>query len=189
MSSGVLRACLVLAVLAHFAARSAHAQPALTAPIPPPAVAPRYTIELAAAAGSTYDGDLYAGGVLAGGYRINDLISLHAALETATARILHFPGVDQYEGTTDRFSEARGGLELRTCRRGDALCAVGGVDLGFRDETVTGDQPMGLSGAEAVARIGLDLGTRRVRVRPMFEGTSTHHGDTGALLLGLAYRL
>ncbi len=184
----MLRASLVVALLAWFAAPS-HAQPALAAPIPPPAAAPRYSIEAAAAAGSTYDGDLYAGAVLAGGYRITDLFSVHAALETATARILHFPGIDQYEGTSDRFSEARGGVELHECVRSDALCGIAGVDLSYRGETVSGNQPMSLSGAEAVARLGLDVGTRTVRFRPMFEGTSTHHGDTEALLLGVAYRL
>ena len=184
----MLRACLVLALLAYFAAPS-HAQPALTAPIPPPAAAPRYAVELAASAGSTYDGDLYAGAVAAGAYRVNDLVWVHAALETATARVLHFPGVDQYEGTSDRFSEARGGLELHECGRAGALCAIAGVDVGYRDESVTGNVPMNLAGPEAVARFGLDVGTRRVRFRPVFEGTSTHRGDTGALLVGLASRL
>jgi len=184
----VLRACLVLALLAWFAAPT-RAQPALTAPIPPPPAAPRYTVEAAAAAGSTYDGDLYAGAVLGGGYRLNELLALHAAVETATARVVHVAGIDQYGGTSDRFFEARGGLELHECLTGNALCAVGGVDVGYRAETLTGTGGMDLSGAEAVARIGLDVGTPHVRFRPMFEGTSTHHGDTGALLLGLAYRL
>jgi len=184
----VLRACLVLATLAYLAAPG-HAQPALTAPVPPPPAAPRTTIELAAAAGSTYDGDLYVGAVVAGGYRLNRLLSLHAAVESATARVVHFAGIDQYEGTSDRFTEARGGVELHTCATGGALCAIAGVDLGYRSEAVTGAQAMPLSGTEAVARFGLDVGSAHVRFRPVFEGTSTHRGDTSALVLGLAYRL
>ena len=182
----VLRASVVLVILATLAARG-HAQPALTAPLPPPPSPARFQLEVAPALGSTYDGDIYAGLAAAGLYRLNDLLAVHAAAEGATARVLHFPGIDQYEGTSDRFAEARAGIELRGCR-GDALCAIGGVDVGYRSEHVTGRMDTSLSGAEAVARIGLDVGTPHLRFRPTFEGTSTHHGDTGALLLGLGYR-
>ncbi len=179
----MLRAALVLVTLAILAARGA-AQPALTAPLPPPATAPALQLEVAPAFGGTYDGDLYAGLAAAGLYRVDDLLAVHAAVEAATARVIHFPGIDQYEGTQDRFAEARGGLELRHCVR-EALCALGGVDVGYRREH---EGAMDLSGPEAVARIGLDIGTARVRFRPVVEGTSTHRGDTGALLLGAGYR-
>ncbi|HSN26102.1 MAG TPA: hypothetical protein VLT45_07445 [Kofleriaceae bacterium] len=179
----MLRAALVLVTLATLAARGA-AQPALTAPLPPPATPPALQLEVAPALGSTYDGDLYAGLAAAGLYRVNDLLAVHAAVEGATARVVHFAGIDQYEGSQDRFAEVRGGVELRHCVR-EALCAIGGVDVGYRREH---EGAMELSGAEAVARIGLDVGTRRLRFRPTFEGTSTHHGDTGALLLGVGYR-
>lgn len=182
----MLRAALVLVILATLAARGA-AQPALTAPLPPPATPPALQLEVAPAFGSTYDGDLYAGLAAAGLYRVNDLLAIHAAVEGATARVVHFAGIDQYEGTQDRFAEARGGIELRRCLR-EALCAIGGVDVGYRREHVTGGMDTNLSGAEAVARIGLDVGTPRLRFRPAVEGTSTHHGDTGALLLGVGYR-
>jgi hypothetical protein len=179
----VLRAALVLAVLATLAGRGA-AQPALTAPLPPAPAPARYQVEVAPALGATHDGDIYAGLAAAGLYRLNDLVAVHAAVEAATARVVHFAGIDQYEGTTDRFAEARGGIELRRCAR-EALCGFAGVDVGYRREPTT---TMDLSSAEAVARIGLDVGTPHVRFRPTFEGTSTHHGDTGALLLGLGYR-
>lgn len=179
----MLRAAIVLAILATLAARGA-AQPALTAPLPPPPAPPTMQVEVAPALGATYDGDIYAGLAGAGLYRLNDLLAVHAAVEAATARVVHFAGIDQYEGTQDRFAEARGGIELRHCVN-PALCAIGGVDVGYRSEH---EGAMDLSGPEAVARVGLDLGTPHVRFRPMFEGTSTHHGDTGALLLGAGYR-
>lgn len=182
----MLRASIVLALLAFLAGRGA-AQPALTAPLPPPPAPARMQVEVAPAFGATYDGDIYAGVAGAGLYRLNDLLAVHAAVEAATARVVHFAGIDQYEGTQDRFAEARGGLELRHCVNA-ALCAIAGVDVGYRSEHVTGRMDTNLSGAEAVARFGLDLGTPHVRFRPTFEGTSTHHGDTGALLLGVAYR-
>ena len=186
MSQVVLRGALVLVILATLAGRG-FTQPALTAPIALPPPPPRLQVEVAPALGATYDGDLYAGIAGAGLYRINDLIAVHGAVEAATARVLHVAGIDQYEGTQDQFAEARGGIELRHCVR-DALCAIGGVDVGYRSEHVTGRMDTSLSGAEAVARIGLDVGSEHVRFRPTFEGTSTHHGDTGALLLGLGYR-
>lgn len=181
-----MRVCCLLAALAYLAS-PARAQPALTAPLPAPISVPRMQLEVAPALGSTYDGDLYAGLAGAGTYRINDLIALHGAVEAAKARIVHFAGIDQYEGTGDRFAEARGGIELRHCLH-DSLCGIAGVDVGYRSETLTGGTAMNLSGAEAVARFGLDVGTRAIRFRPVFEGTSTHHGDTGAVLLGAAYR-
>lgn len=182
----MLRVALVLAVLATLAGRG-HTQPALTAPLPPPPTPATLQVEVAPALGATYDGDIYAGLAGAGLYRINDLIAVHGAVEAATARVVHFAGIDQYEGTQDRFVEARAGIELRRCAN-PALCGIAGVDVGYRSEHVTGRMDTNLSGAEAVARIGLDVGTPHVRFRPTFEGTSTHHGDTGALLLGVGYR-
>lgn len=182
----MLRAAIVLALLATLAGRGA-AQPALTAPLPPPPTPAAMQVEVAPAFGATYDGDIYAGIAGAGLYRLNDLLAVHAAVEAATARVVHFAGIDQYEGTSDRFAEAHGGLELRHCVN-PAVCALAGVDVGYRSERVTGRMTTDLSGAEAIARIGLDVGTARVRFRPTFEGTSTHHGDTGALLLGVGYR-
>jgi len=184
----VLRICCLLATLAYLAAPSrVHAQPALTAPVPPPPTQPRMQVEVAPAFGSTYDGDIYAGLAGAGTYRLNDLLAIHGAVEAAKARVVHFAGIDQYEGSSERFAEARGGVELRRCLR-DSLCGIAGVDVGYRRETLSGRSAMDLSGAEAIARFGLDVGTRQVRFRPVFEGTSTHHGDTGAVLLGAAYR-
>lgn len=185
MTQGVIRICVLVAALAYLAA-PARAQPALTAPIPAPPAAPSYQVEVAPALGSTYDGDLYAGVAVAGTHRINELIAFHGVVEAAKARLVHFAGVDQYEGSSDRFVEARGGVELRHCLH-DSLCGIAGVDVGYRSETLSGDA-MRLSSPEAVARFGLDVGTRQVRFRPVFEGTSTHHGDTGAVLLGAAYR-
>ena len=182
----MLRASVVLVILATLAARG-HAQPALTAPLPPPPAPATLQLEVAPALGSTYDGDIYAGLAAAGLVRLNHLVSVHAAVEGAKARVIHFAGIDQYEGTQDRFAEARAGLEFRHCMR-DALCAIGGADLGYRSEHVTGRMDTSLSGAEAVLRLGLDVGTPHLRFRPTFEGTSTRHGDTGALLLGLGYR-
>jgi hypothetical protein len=182
----VLRICVLLALLAYLAS-PARAQPALTAPVLAPVAVPRIQVEVAPALGSTYDGDLYAGLAAAGSYSINDLVAIHGAVEAAKARVVHFAGIDQYEGTSDRFAEARGGVELRHCMR-ESLCGIAGVDVGYRRETLSGNGAMDLSGPEAVARFGLDVGTRQVRFRPVFEGTSTHHGDTGALLLGVGYR-
>lgn len=186
MTQGVIRICVLVAALAYLAA-PARAQPALTAPIPLPQTAPRYQVEVAPALGSTYDGDIYAGVAAAGTYRINDLLAIHGAVEAAKARVVHFAGIDQYEGSSERFAEARGGVELRHCLR-ESLCGLAGVDVGYRSESLSGRSAMDLSGAEAVARFGFDVGTRQIRFRPVFEGTSTHHGDTEAVLLGAAYR-
>lgn len=182
----MLRICVLVALLAYLAS-PARAQPALTTPILAPVAVPRYQVEVAPALGSTYDGDLYAGLAAAASYRVNDIVAIHAAVEGAKARVVHFAGIDQYEGTSDRFAEARGGVELRHCVR-ESLCGLAGVDVGYHSETVSGAGAMDLSGPEAVARFGLDVGTRQLRFRPVFEGTSTHHGDTGAVLLGVGYR-
>ena len=165
----------------------AHGQPALTPPVAAAEPAKNF-IEAGVTAGGTQEGDLYAGFEVAAGYRLTDLIWLHTMAMTGKAPVIHAPGVDQYENTDDRMRELRGGIELRTCTASGALCAIGGVDVGYRYETFSKlTQIEDRSSAEAVARFGLDIGARNIRLRPVIEGTSTHTADTTALVIGLAY--
>jgi hypothetical protein len=153
-----------------------------------PAAADPSFVEAGATAGGTHEGDVYAGFLVGGGVRVSDHVWAHGAAASGTAPVLHFAGIDQYEGTHDSFVEARGGVELRGCTDSKTVCAIGGVDIGYRHEKFD-DAMMTVnrSSAEAVARFGLDIGARQLRVRPVVEGTSTHTGDTTALSIGVAY--
>jgi hypothetical protein len=179
-----VKSLFVVAVLAG----GASAQPSLTAPVPRPQPVTA-DVELDATFGGTRTGDLYAGMIIGGAFRLSDWLWIHAAGTTAKAPVVHFAGVDQYEGTSDRFTELRGGLELRTCTRTGLACGIFGVDFGGRHEVYTDNTGHMVSwSGTAVARAGLDIGARNVRARAMLEGTTAMQvGDTTAFNLGVAY--
>lgn len=160
---------LVIALL--FAASVAHADPET------------HFVELGATAGATHEGEISAGLTASGGYRVSDLWWLHATAASSTAPILHSGwSPDPYNGKGDRITDLRGGVELKPCTANGIWCGVVGVDLGYRHETF-----QDRSSPEAVARFGLDISAKYVRIRPVIEGTTTHAGDSAAFVFGVAY--
>jgi hypothetical protein len=179
-----VKSLVVVVVLAGVA----HAQPSLTAPMPRPQPVTA-DVELDATFGGTRSGDVYAGIIAGGAFRLSDWFWIHAAAGTAKAPVVHFAGIDQYEGTSDRFTDLRGGLELRTCTHSGLACGIFGVDFGGRHEVYSDNSGhMVTWSGTAVARAGLDIGAANLRARAMFEGTTAMQvGDTSALNLGVAY--
>jgi hypothetical protein len=139
-------------------------------------------VELGGSVGGTHEGDMSAGLTAGGGYRLTHLVWLHAMGAAGTAPAVHIGWAPDH--ADDRFAELRGGVELKTCTATGIWCGLFGVDVGYRHDTYA---RIDRSGGEAVARFGLDIGAKYVRVRPVLEGTSTHTGDTMALVLGVAY--
>ena len=113
---------------------------------------------------------LYGAVELDGGYRLGDSplwlhgrVS-HGAFATFSDRVL---GSD--------LTEARLGLEARGCSDNDIACLVGGVDFAYRHEMLStaNEDPTpnttNITFVAAIARVGLDLGTKHVRFRPSVE--------------------
>jgi len=87
------------------------------------------------------------------------------------------------------FTEARLGLEARGCALDGIACLVGGVDFGYRHEMLATRHDTDTTNlALAIARLGLDLGGKHLRLRPSIE-TSVHQGGWNGLGLtaGIAY--
>ena len=163
----------------------ASAQPSLAPELPPPPPAVTNSVDAGATFGGTTAGDLYTGLSIGGGHRISHLFWIHAALATVTTPELS-TGWSSRGVTSDRFTDVRGGIELRGCVRSERVCGLIGVDVGYRHELF---DHMNRSGGEAVFRLGGDvgLGSRHLRLRSVFEGTSTKIADTEALTFLLAY--
>jgi hypothetical protein len=179
------RALLLVSTFASLAQAQPSAMPYAPPPLPPAPPPLVNAVEVGASFGGTTAGDLYTGLELGGSHRLSPLVWIHVAVETATTPNLS-NGFSR-PVTSDRFSELRGGLEVRPCASFDRVCGLVGVDVGYRHELF--DTTMNRSGGEAVFRLGgdLGLGTRNVRLRAMFEGTSTHVADTSAVTATLVY--
>ena len=147
---------------------------------------PRSYVEAGPELGATYEGALWSGFAVGAGARLSDSWWLHAQAGGAVAPVqLMAWSVDT---SHDSISDVRGGIELLPCwNRGRACWAVG-TDLGYRRDIRTTDLRDDRSGPEAVFRTGFDGGGDQLRFRAMFEGISTHRGDTEAFLVGAAYR-
>jgi hypothetical protein len=122
---------------------------------------------------------VYGGIAAAGGYAFTSWGWLHAGGDVATE-------VGKY-GTAGHLADVHVGIEVRPCTSDRAWCFVIGADGGYRHELVLDTPHRDRSGGEAVFRMGLDAGLGQLRVRPIFEGTSTKRGDTSAFVVSLAY--
>jgi hypothetical protein len=110
---------------------------------------------------------MYGGTSIDGGYRLTDTLWVRGRFDRA-ARI-GYGAVNQsitIVSPQHPHSDAMLGLETRRCRS-EAMCLVAGADAGYRfgDSDYTG-------GVIMVPRIGLDLGSRHLRVRPGIEASA-----------------
>ena len=90
---------------------------------------------------------------------------------------------------TSDFTDARIGLEARGCALDGIACLVDGLDAGYRHErlfTEFTNTRADLAGA--IARLGLDLGSRHFRLRASVETAVSQRGWDGlGLTTGVAY--
>ncbi|MDB4953628.1 MAG: hypothetical protein JWO36_1197 [Myxococcales bacterium] len=144
------------------AAPIAHAEPSLTASSREVASEPKTYVAAGVALGADGTLDwLYSGAQIEAGYRLSTTWWLHgdvgvmgrSGYGTVQRITLMAPSADAYE--------ARLGPEARRCNSTGAACLVGGVDLGYR----TGE----LAGLVVAPRVGLDVGSRKLRFRPAIE--------------------
>ena len=163
----------------------AHAEPSLVAPVASSASAPASDSYLELGLDVGYSAvDLYNALQLDGGHRLGGgPIWLHA-------RLAH-GGMGNLEQTTmnSDFTEARLGLEARGCVLSGFACLVGGLDAGYRHERqLTEFTNARADLAEAIARLGLDLGGRHLRLRGSVETAVSQRGWDGlGLTTGIAY--
>lgn len=159
------------------------AQPALDQPSADAAVTATAYLEPGITAGITR-GALYGAVELDGGYRLSDTpLWLHGRFaQGALAEI-------ERDTMNSDFTEARLGLEARGCLFDGIACLVGGVDFGYRHEMfVAAHDHETADLAVAIARLGLDLGGKHLRVRPSIE-TGVQQGGWNGLgfTTGIAY--
>ena len=163
----------------------AGAQPSLVEPVAAPAPATGAYLEPGVEAGLTRGG-FYGALQLDGGYRLGDTpLWLHG-------RFAHggMAGIDEVTMSSD-FTEARAGIEARTCGFQGLVCLVGGLDAGYRHQRLLAqydDERDNL--AAAIARLGLDVGGKHLRFRTGVESGVDQGGWNGlGLTTGLAYTL
>lgn len=129
-----------------------------------------------------------------GGYRLDDVWSLHGLVATGLA------ADDQGGGA---IHQVRAGVEAKTCTTHRLACVYGGIDAGYQAYTWRPDPWQEMTADEphhdmiAVLRAGFDVGGRHLRVRPGIETYSAiaggGTGGTSGLLgmnldLGVAYQ-
>jgi hypothetical protein len=181
-----LAAVTLLATAAIAGAQPSRVEPAAAgaaaAPAPATALAAAY-LEPGVEVGATRGG-FYGALQLDGGHRLADTpIWLHA-------RLAHggMAGVDEVTMSSD-FTEARLGLEARTCGLHGHLCLVGGLDAAYRHQRLVAeyDNQNDDLGA-AIARLGLDAGGQHLRFRTGLEAGVDQRGSNSlGLTTGLAY--
>jgi hypothetical protein len=159
-------------------ARTASAQPSLTASAPAPA--PASYVEAGVTLGAFVG--LYAALTVEAGHRLgNSALWAHGMVVAGETG-----GIDE-GGTAGRQRQARAGVEARGCVVSQ-ICAIAGVDLavahgdymGYED---SGNRTEGL----AIGRIGLDIGGSTLRLRPGFElGTGVRGFEQAAFTAAIA---
>jgi hypothetical protein len=175
-----LLAALVLAIPSLAAAEPSAASSA-------PAVAGDYlqagVVAGALRANRTSSGALYGAITLEAGHHVQDsALWLHVQLASGS-----LAGIDEASGAS-QYLEGRVGVETRGCVLGGAACLVGGLDLGARREYLMAEYDHFDSTTVAlVARAGLDVGSRRLRLRPTLELALGSDGNGGGLSLAAAY--
>jgi hypothetical protein len=182
-TSLALGCCFALSSVASIA----HAQPALlvAAPAAAPAPVPAPTSYVQAGVGLAVDQALVGTLTAEGGHRITGPWWAHAMIEDGTAG-----GVDEpnYGG---RYLAARLGVEARGCVLDGMMCAVAGVDAGVRHVDYMAEyDSANTTSAVVVPRVGLDLGTRHLRIRPGIEKNvlATRQIDGLAVTGAVAYQ-
>lgn len=162
----------------------AGAQPSLVEPSEQPRETPPVTayLEPGLEVGGTRGG-VYGALQLDGGHRLDGPLWLHARLAQGG-----MAGIDEATMSSD-FAEARLGLEARGCRLDGLLCAVGGLDVGYRHERLVAEFDAERADlVTAIARLGLDLGGQHVRLRVSVESGVDRAGWNGlGLTTGVAY--
>jgi hypothetical protein len=170
------------------AAAAAHAQPALVAPESPPGPPSPPSpptgvyLEPGLAIGVTQVG-VYGAVRLDGGYRIGDSpLWIHGRLGQGSMAQIDGGAMDS------SFTELRIGLEARGCVLDGIACLVGGADGGYRHEMLMASQEHDdVQLAVAIARLGLDVGTRHLRFRPGVETSVNRDGLGLGVTAGIAY--
>jgi hypothetical protein len=163
----------------------AHAQPSLVEPVTSPteaAPADAY-LEPGLEVGLSHTG-FYGALQLDGGHRFGDgAFWLHGRLAQGS-----MAGIDERTMASD-FTEARVGLEARSCGLHGLLCLITGLDAGYRHERLLADDDNTRADlAAAIPRLGLDLGGKRLRVRASVETAFDQRGWDGlGLTTGIAY--
>ncbi|HEX8113908.1 MAG TPA: hypothetical protein VF516_39525 [Kofleriaceae bacterium] len=162
-----------------------HAQPSLVEPATPSSdpTAARSYLEPGLDVGLATAG-LYGALQLDGGHRLGDgPIWLHARLAHGGM------GVIEETTMTSDFTDARVGLEARGCALDGIACLVSGLDAGYRHERLVTDYRNTRADlAAAIARLGLDLGGKHLRLRASLETAVAQRGWDGlGLTTGIAY--
>jgi len=93
--------------------------------------------------------------------------------------------LDQGSGPNS-YSEVVAGVESRTCAFHGIACGVAAIDVGIRHEYLMSDHFDSFNGV-IVPRLGLDIGSRKFRVRPAIEYVFGTDGYGAALSLAGAY--
>jgi hypothetical protein len=163
----------------------AHAQPSLVEPAASPSDAPASDayLEPGLEVGLSRTG-FYGALQLDGGRRLGDgAFWLHGRLAQGS-----MAGIDERTMASD-FTEARVGLEARSCGLHGVLCLVTGLDAGYRHERLLAEYDNTRADlAAAIPRLGLDLGGTRLRVRASVETAFDQRGWDGlGLTTGVAY--
>jgi hypothetical protein len=180
-----MRLLLVITAAASLLALTAvaDAQPALDQPASDAAIPATAYLEPGLEAGITH-GAVYGALELDAGYHLSDTpLWLHGRF----AQGIVGP-VDQDTMTSD-FTEARLGLEARGCLFEGIACLVGGVDFGYRHEMfISRFEHNNADLAVGIARLGLDLGGKHLRLRSSIETGVEQGGWNGlGLTAGIAY--
>jgi hypothetical protein len=160
-----------------------HAQPALDHPASDDAITTGAYLEPGIEAGITR-GAFYGALEFDGGYRLSDTpLWIHGRFaQGALAEI-------ERDTMNSDFTEARLGLEARGCVLDGIACLVGGVDFGYRHEMFVAAHDRDTADlAVAIARLGLDIGGKHLRVRPSIETGVAQGGWNGlGFTTGIAY--
>lgn len=185
-----MRNFVILGSLIATTAVAAAEPPGLTARVDAAAPAPQAYVSVGGMAGM--DGFLSAQVAAEAGYHLNGALWLHGLAATGGV------GDDQGSGPV---SQARGGVEARTCRASGIACAYAGLDVGYQNMSWESHDGMVEHHSDAIAnlRVGVDVGGQHVRVRSGLETYQLIAGDDipnhapGAVMgldlnLGVAYQ-
>jgi len=125
----------------------------------------------------------YGAATVEGGYRLLDLpLWIRGLLARGSvAQVYEMPESNSY-------LEARVGIEVRGCEPRRIVCLFAGIDGGVRRERLLNDgQQLEGTFNVIVPRVGLDVGTDHLRLRPALEIAMGTDGAGGGLALAAAY--
>jgi hypothetical protein len=188
----IMRTFVVLAITGGAAAADPPSATPPTAPAdpsaPPSAISPTYELELAGQVGNESGPAVeYTAASLQAGVRAGPFVWARATLLAGEARstlVLFCPVGVPCTQPTGHIYQARVGLEARGCSTGSIVCGFGGVDAAF-----TAIQFYSGNVVLLLPRVGLDIGSRHVRLRIALELGVDGKADVAAGLdAGIAYR-